>query len=104
MVLLVDCHLFGQVLHGDVVLFLHLANPGLQGFLVFLALCQLDLNVSETLLQFLDFSLGNAKVSDQGLAVDLIGGLHHRHVGREIALDLQRSQSERLQLTAVVIF
>lgn len=49
LVLLVDLHLVGQVPLGGVVLFLHLDDPGLQRFFVFLALGQLDLNIAQTL-------------------------------------------------------
>ena len=74
--LLVDHHLLAQILLHHLLLLVHAVDPGLESLLVLLALGELDLDVPQGLLEFLDLGEGHSQLLDRLSRSHNLGGLH----------------------------
>ena len=81
---LIDGYLLCYVVLGLFLLGVHGLDLALKALFVFLALGQLDLNIPQTLLQFLDLSHGDAQLLDRLRLADVVRGLHSRDSWREL--------------------
>lgn len=98
LLLLVVLKGLAQVLLSVRQLFVELLHALLHGFLILLALCELDLDVPQALLQLFDFSLSYSKLLNALCVSDYMGRLHHADLGWELAL--QGCQGKWSRLTA----
>ena len=84
----VDRHLLGNVVRAAVLFGVGALHLVLEGLLLLLVLSELDLNVSETLLELLDLSLSDAELLDDLSSADGVSRLHDANFFWELGLDL----------------
>ena len=85
LLLLINCYLLGNIVLSLLLLGVHNLNLRLQTLLILLTLCQLYLDVPQTLLELLNLRHRHPQLLNSLLLAHVVGRLHRGNHGRELA-------------------